>query len=134
MFLLSLQSRAQSVVQGWAGKIGGTNVEAGNAIAADGSGNVYVTGNFNGSGVSFNISGSGTTLTSQGMDAFIVKLNGSGATSWAKNMGGTGLDYGRAVGVDKDGNVYVAGTFTTAADVLGTNLTSAGGVDILCVK
>ncbi len=128
---------AQSVMQGWAGRIGGASVEAGNDIAVDGSGNMYLTGNFNGANVSFSTNGStslGTTLTSQALDGFIVKLNAAGNTNWAKRVGGTGADLGRAIAVDNSGNVYVAGTFSGTADVLGTSLVSLGGTDIFICK
>ncbi len=137
-FLQLTHVDAQSVLQGWAGKMGGTGLDAGTAIATDGVGNSYITGGFNGTSIQFDPFGTapGTQLTSQAQDAFVVKLNPAGNAVWAKNMGGTGADIGRAIGVDGNGNVYVAGTFTAAANILGTNLTAAGGsgIDIFVCK
>jgi len=57
---------------------------------------------------------------------------------WAKQMGGTGDDYGNAIVVDASGNVYTTGYFNGTVDFnpgAGTyNLTSAGSTDIFISK
>ncbi|MGA1699037.1 MAG: SBBP repeat-containing protein, partial [Ilumatobacteraceae bacterium] len=96
--------------------LGGTSDEVVNGIAVDGSGNVLLTGSFQGT-ADFD-PGSGTeSITSLGSnDVFVVKLNSSGQLVWAKSVGGTGNDQGAAVAVDDSGNVYVAGSFSGTAD------------------
>ncbi|MCX5870817.1 MAG: SBBP repeat-containing protein [Deltaproteobacteria bacterium] len=75
-------------------------------IAVDGSGNIYVTGRsdatwgiplhaYNGSASSANI--------------VVIKLNSSGVYMWHTFYGSASSNYGRAVAVDSDGNVYVTG-------------------------
>jgi hypothetical protein len=94
----------------WARRMGGpddvpyaTN-ENGDAIALDGSGNVYIAGFFQGTADFGSIS-----LTSAGeADAFVVKLNATGAVVWANRWGTAGSDTGTGVGVDGAGNVYAA--------------------------
>lgn len=57
---------------------------------------------------------------------------------WAKNMGGGGADYGNAVAVDQQGNVYVTGYYNNTGDFnpgSGTlSLTSAGSQDVFITK
>ncbi|UCB53136.1 MAG: SBBP repeat-containing protein [Candidatus Zixiibacteriota bacterium] len=69
----------------------------GHALAIDGSGNVYVTGNSIGSGTS--------------SDYATIKYLANGDTAWVRryNGPGNGDDGGRAVAVDNSGNVYVTG-------------------------
>ena len=72
----------------WAKSVGGLANDYGNSISVDASGNVYVTGDFQGT-ADFD-PGSGTTnLTSSGdYDIFFAKYNSSGELVWAKNVGG----------------------------------------------
>lgn len=122
----------------WAKAMGGTSGEAVYSIAIDASGNVYVTGFFQGT-VDFD-PGSGTyNLTSNGArDIFVSKLNTSGNFLWAKAMGGIGFDRGVSITIDASGNVYITGYFQEIVDFdpgSGTsNLTSNGGNDMFISK
>ena len=121
----------------WAKNLGGTFNDFGSSISVDISGNVYTTGNFEGTG-DFN-PGAGTfNLTSAGMqDIFVSKLNASGNFLWAIKMGGTSADFGSST-VDVSGNVYSTGQFQGTSDFdpgAGTyNLSSAGFKDIFISK
>ena len=77
----------------------------------DKSGNVYVSGYFNGT-VDFN-PGSGVNLhtSNGGRDVFLSKFDASGAFVWAKTWGGTNDERGEGLALDSSGNVYVAGPF-----------------------
>ncbi|HMR90127.1 MAG TPA: SBBP repeat-containing protein, partial [Saprospiraceae bacterium] len=122
----------------WAKQMGGINVENGNSIAIDGSGNVYTTGKFN-STSDFD-PGPGTYyLTSFGdSDIYISLLDALGNFIWAKNMGGTSIDEGLSIEVDVNGYVYTIGYFVGTCDFdpgSGTyNLTSFGNNDIFILK
>ncbi|HTH47095.1 MAG TPA: putative Ig domain-containing protein [Candidatus Limnocylindria bacterium] len=95
----------------WVRQAGGTSGEGASAICVDGTGNVYVVGDFIGT-ASFG----STTLTSRGdVDAFVTKLDANGNFLWARQMGGTSEDHGNAVGVDGSGKVYVTGEFLGTA-------------------
>jgi hypothetical protein len=48
---------------------------------------------------------------------------------WPHRAGGTLNDYTRAVAVDEEGYIYLAGSFSGTASFGGTSLTSAGGTD-----
>lgn len=122
----------------WAKKLGGTNNDVGNAIAVDVTGNVFITGYFEGT-ADFD-PGTGTSnLTSDGNnDIFICKLNSSGNFVWAKQTGGAGWDEGFGISTDANGNVYTTGYFGDTVDFNpGTsvsNLISAGNYDIFVSK
>ncbi len=88
---------------------GGTSIDEARGIAVDGSGNIYVAGRSN------DTWGSPVRLHSWpgNMDAFVARLNGSGALVWNTFLGGNCAatsDRGNGIAVDGSGNVYVAGT------------------------
>lgn len=122
----------------WAKQIGGASGDVGRSIKVDASGNVYTTGQFNGS-VDFN-PGVGTfSLTSAGAnDIFVSKLDASGNFVWAKQMGGSTNDYGQSIVLDASANVYISGAFEGTADfdpgAAISNLISSGGLDIFVCK
>ena len=100
----------------WAKDIGGIFYQHGQVLAYDDTGNVYVTGYFNGK-ADFD-PGAGTYYLSPAgkADIFILKLNYKGNFVWAKRVGGTGEDIGYSIALDDSGNVYVAGTFEYKTD------------------
>ena len=53
---------------------------------------------------------------------------------WAKSIGGLGLDVGRAVTTDMDGNVIVVGSFTGSTQIGNTYLTGKGGLEGFVAK
>ena len=109
-----------------------------NAVAVDGSGNVYTAGRF--VGTSDFDPGAGTSnLTSAGQsDVFVSKLNSTGSFVWAQSFGSTDIDIALAVAVDGSGNVFTTGRFLGTVDFdrgAGTaNLTSAGSLDAFVLK
>jgi gliding motility-associated-like protein len=111
----------------WAFRIGGTNLDATNAVTVDPLGNVYVTGFFRGQSIDFDPSVTGVaTLNSNGEgggdpgyggDIFIAKYNSSGQYLWAFNVGGTSLgDNGTEIVSDNAGNIYASGYFRESPD------------------
>jgi hypothetical protein len=113
IFILKLNPIGSNIV--WLETIAVGNNHS-NSITTDFSGNVYITGNF--SGVADFDPGLGTyNLTSTGInDIFILKLDSFGNFVWAKNMGGTGDDYGNSIVTDASGNVFTTGFFHGTAD------------------
>lgn len=91
----------------WAEAFGGKEYEAPKDIAVDDSGNTYITGTFDREIIFGN-----TTLDAGRLnDVFVSKLDDKGNVVWAKNFGNSGNDYGYAIDVDDDDNIYIAGTF-----------------------
>jgi len=122
----------------WAKSFGGTGTDAGNSVAVDGSGNVHITGYFQGT-ADFDPGDGTTDLTSAGeQDVFVSKLDASGNLVWAKRFGSTDYDVGWSVAVDGSGNVYTTGYFQGTVDFdpgAGiTNLVSAGQSDVFVSK
>ncbi len=127
----------------WAKSMGGSsNADEGRSVAVDGSGNVYITGNFNSGTAQFNAGGNGGTLICTGSyDVFLARYDMGGKFLWAKAMGGSKYDYGRSVTVDDSRNgVYVTGYFDSPTANFnpggsgGGTLTSAGDYDAFLVK
>lgn len=90
------------------------------AVAADELGNVYVTGR--------------ARLYSEGQgqsdyDAYLAKYDAAGELAWFREFGTFETEFSRAVSVDGQGNVYVAGY--TGGDMYGTRL---GGNDAFLAK
>src|SRR5688500_14912235 len=114
----------------WAKQAGGKDIDASKNIAVDSGGNSYITGEFLGSATF-----GGITLTSNGnYDAFIAKYDASGNVLWAKQSGGTGLEVGRGIAVDGNGNSYMTGYFNGSAIFDSATLTSAGSYDVFIAK
>jgi hypothetical protein len=98
--------------------IGGSGSDRGNAIAVDGSGNAYVTGETN--STNYDVTpGAFQTTNGGGWDVFVTKLNAAGTTLvYSSYIGGSGSDRGNAIAVDGSGNAYVTGeTYSTDYDV-----------------
>ncbi len=127
----------------WAKRLGGTFDDYGLSMALDDTGNVYITGYFEGT-VDFDPGPGTASLTSAGYpsvtrsDIFFAKYSSSGNYLWAKSLGGIGWDESTSIALDGTGNVYVTGYFQITADFdpgPGTaNLTSAGNWDIFFAK
>ena len=116
----------------WAHNIGGSSYDRGYDIAVDGSGNVYITGYFEGNNVDF---GSGNTLTSiGGSNTYFAKYTTDGNYLWAHNIGCSSSGYG--IELDGSSNVYITGSFDgSGVDFgLGNNLTSIGGSNTYFAK
>jgi Tfp pilus assembly protein PilZ len=95
---------------------------SGYQVAADSTGNCYVTGSFYGT----NTFG-GTKLVSSGSsDAFLLKYDPSGNLLWVQQAGGTAMDGGIAVALDPAGDPYML------ADIRSTN--AAFGSFVLSVR
>lgn len=111
---------------------GGSLDQVGNAIALDGSNNVYLTGYFMDS-----ISFGGNTLTgvTNFYQPFAAKLvAATGAATWLKALTTTNYGQGFGIGVDGSGNALVAANFQSTVNAGGATLTSAGGDDTVVAK
>lgn len=128
----------------YAKKVGGISSEFGYGITVDVFGNVITAGAFSGTGGDFDPD-AGTVTFSVGntaINAFLVKLDNTGAFSFAGQLGtysNLGLsDQGRSIATDAAGNAYVTGNFAGTVDFdPGTgvaNLTATGSFNIFFAK
>jgi hypothetical protein len=140
-FILKLSPSTHGAMSlAWAKDIGGSSFDNANAVAVDGSGNVYTTGKFNGT-VNFNPN-SGTAHNLSGGGIFVSKLDANGnyvaAVGLAGTADGNGQGAGDGITVDGSANVYVTGSFSGIADFDPTsgvyNLTSNGGNDAFVLE
>lgn len=123
----------------WAKSLG-TNVgtDRGYAIAVDGAGNVYITGNF----CNKICSGPPQSSPPEIEDIYVAKLNNSGHLIWQKRFapskvicenGGVGHD----ITVDATGNIYATGWFQGTfkfGNTTALTLTSQGWGDVFTIK
>jgi hypothetical protein len=137
--IFSIASLAQNF--NWVKSLGGTMHDGGTSIARDGSGNIYVTGNFLGTGDFDPGPGTYDMHASSNIwpgDISLTKLDAKGNFVWAKRIGGNGSDNSGCVTLDANGNIYIVGEFSDTVDFdpgTGTyNLISAGLVDGFITK
>ncbi len=99
----------------WAKQIGGTDYDEATAIANNANKELYIICGFKGTFLP------GGTLPSFGSrgdyDIAIVKMDKNGASLWAGQMGGKGIEFGVAANTDALGNIYLTGFFTDTCDV-----------------
>jgi photosystem II stability/assembly factor-like uncharacterized protein len=97
----------------WNTFLGGNGGDYGHEIAADDSGNVYVSGFSDatwGEPVRAFTSSYDDDLHSSLRDAFVAKLDNSGNLLWNTFMGGSGEDSDQGIAVDSSGNVFIGGS------------------------
>ena len=83
----------------WVRQLGGATDpdNSGNGIAVDAAGNAHVTGRLND-------------------DITIAKLDGLGNFTWTLSLAGVGVDFGKAIVLDQNANIYTTGELGGACD------------------
>jgi hypothetical protein len=118
-FSLGSYDRTQALVIDpavlYATYLGGNDADAGNAVAADTEGNVYVAGSTRSIDFPTTVGVYQPTLGGRAdapkKDAFVAKLSADGSSLlYSTYLGGTNDDEALAIAVDGGGNAYVAGT------------------------
>ena len=99
----------------WATFYGGDGQDIGFAVATDGSGNVFITGET--SSINFPVQNAGTffqdTLASGYSDVIILKFDNAGNRIWATYYGGLESEYASSIATDGNGNVFITGRTTS---------------------
>src|SRR6516162_4007038 len=134
-FVSKLNAAGSSLV--YSTYLGGSDVDFGNHIAIDSSGNAYVTGQTYSSDFPITAGAFQTRLPNP-QTGYVSKLNAAGsALIYSTYLGGSGLDQIFAIALDSSGNAYVTGrttssNFPTTPDALQT--TSGGSFDAFVSK
>lgn len=109
------------------------------SVATDVNGNVYITGQFSGTGIDFDPGPGVALLNSVSFDLFIAKYDAGGNYLWATAIGGSGVETSRSISLDATGNVYITGYFQSPVMDFDpgpgvANRPSAGGNDFFVAK
>ncbi len=117
----------------WARRAGGGGVDVANRVAADAGGNIWVTGRFRSSSITF---GSTTLSNISSDDIFVVKYDPNGNALWAKVAGGNGIDEAFGIAVDGSGNTYITGEHGSDMLAFSSTITLAntGNYDFFIAK
>ncbi len=107
----------------WTRQLGTSAEDVSNSVAVDSNGNVYISGETEGS-LDGNSAGDAGD-----MDAFLAKYDSSGVWQWTRQLGTSSNDYSKSVAVDSNGNAYISGK--TEGDLDGNN---AGSYDAFLAK
>ncbi len=128
VFLLKLSSAGAHV---WSKRFGDASGDYGVGVATDSAGNVFITGEYQGT-----IGFGGTPLVSAGAtDIYLAKFAPNGFHSWSKRFGSSAPSQaGYGLVTDTNDNVLVTGRFIGAVDFGGGPLTSAGNLDGFLAK
>lgn len=113
IFLAKYNSNSDLV---WVHGFGSLGFEIGTAVILDEQNNPVMAGSFDNS-IDFDPSSANFTLSSQGSrDVVVAKYSSTGALIWAKNAGGTAIDFSTALSLGKNGEIYCSGSFANTAD------------------
>jgi len=110
----------------WSKQLGGASYDYLYALTIDASGNMTLTGSFQGTADL----GAGPVTSAGGSDVFVASYASSGAHRWSHRFGSAGDEIGYGVAADASGNVTVVGHFAGGVDFGGGVLTSAGTQDV----
>jgi hypothetical protein len=114
VFILKLDPAGNFV---WAKSLNGSYAGGSTAIALDASGDVYISGCFNGTSIDMDPGPAALTFTGTGMATYISffgRYTNQGNLVWAKQI--TEDTYCYAMKVDATGNVYLGGMFKRTPD------------------
>ena len=129
IFLAKLNANGNTL---WAKTTGGNGSETVFHMTRSSSGNIYLTGNFYSDSIAF---GGDKLYLQGGSDAFVLAFDSFGNKLWARSIGDTLYETGVSLATDNDGNVYMAGRYSSPAIVSGSDtLLNAGGFDMMLVK
>lgn len=109
-------------VREWTRQFGTAAADVANAVAVDGTGNIYLVGSTLGT-----LAGN---VSAGGKDLVLLKYSSSGVLVWSRQFGSFASDEAKGVAVDTGGNIYVVGS--TFGSLPG-NVT-AGSEDLFLLK
>jgi hypothetical protein len=113
------------------------NASHAESVAADGNGNVFLSGRFGCDEITFgDVTLVKTTNYTHTSNMFVVKYNSEGEVQWGKSAGTIyeNNTHGTAAATDQDGNSFVAGFFSNSVSWDDQTIYSLGGSSGYLVK
>ncbi|MBP6620416.1 MAG: SBBP repeat-containing protein [Leadbetterella sp.] len=126
--LMTAQDLGQTSSIAW--QLGSNETVSSSGIAKDFSGNIYVAGNFKGTGVfgSTNVNSVGDN------DVFLAKYTSEGSLLWVRTAGSSAGDIATDISLDLSGNVLITGYYFDAINFGGNIVSSSGSSDVFAAK
>lgn len=128
IFVLKLSSAAGAHV--FSQRAGGASGDRGTSIAADGAGNVLVTGRYTDT-IDF---GGGALVSAGSNEGFYVKYSPAGAHVFSQRFGSPGADSGASITADPAGNIVLLGSLSGTVDLGGGPFTALSSSDPFILK
>ena len=129
-FVVKLAPSGTTTTLAYATYFGGGGDDSASAIAVDGAGNAYITGQTLSTNLPMVAGQTPPQATSGGdADAFVAKLGPTGTLAASTYLGGAGADGGYAIALDGAGNAFVAGS--TYSDNFPTKPAAPGNIQPL---
>ncbi len=102
----------------WGTYYGGDDIDMGNGITTDNSGNVYLTGYSNSTNPNVIATAGSHQISNAGNgDGFLAKFNSSGNRLWATYYGGEFPDNSTGCVIDNIGNIYMVGVTNSTTSI-----------------
>lgn len=113
----------------WKIQAGGTKSDLPWALALDTNGNLYVSGNFQGT----TLFGSTILDSPDNYDNFVAKYDNNGGVLWAKQLHSTSF-IGNQIVAAPNGTIYLGGNFDNDTNFETNTLTTVSGSDLLVAQ
>ena len=122
----------------WARVFGSNGVDEGRALGLDGGGNLYLAGGFSGTvdfgGIHLTASDTGSYPYIPA-EIFILKMDPSGTILWRKQVQGNSADRISHMGIDKQDNLWLAGTsFSTLIEAGNISVNNTSNFNFVIIK
>ncbi len=136
MLISVIKSYGQVPDWAWAKSAGGAFADEGNCVTTDNVGNVYITGSFNSSTITFgNVVLNNADINNTSSDIYIAKYDALGNVVWARRTGGNVSDISKSITTDNMGNVYISGSFKSSTITFGNiTIENSGNSDLFIAK
>jgi len=115
----------------WSRRFGDRDYQHAQSLAADPSGNLYLTGYFFGT---VDFGGGPLVQVGNTYDLYLAKFDPTGAHMWSQRFGDVDWEETRSVAVDPGGNAFLTGSFGGKLDFGAEPLVCDGDYDIFLAK
>ncbi len=133
--VLLISNNLYSQTCSWAKNAIGNSNDEGHSVCIDSIGNIYITGTFTSDSINFGSTTLYNNINNGTGDIFLVKYDSTGMVIWARGIGGSGDDMGLHICIDRRGNIYITGYFSSGTITIGnTTLVNNGNRDMLVAR